>query len=43
MMSAVHLELFDELIRQLHADGLSSAAESVSDVRNVAWSTSSMR
>ena len=40
-MTAVQLELFDELVRQLHADGLSSAAASVSDVRNVAWSSSS--
>ena len=37
----MHLELFDELIRQLHADGLCSAAKSVSGVRNAAWSTSS--
>ena len=41
MMDAVHLEVFDELIRQLHADGLSRAAESISGVREAAWSTSS--
>jgi hypothetical protein len=37
----VHLEVFDELARQLHADGLPAAAESISDLRKVAWSTSS--
>ena len=40
-MDAVRLEVFDELIRQLHADGLSSAADSISGLRKAAWPTSS--
>jgi hypothetical protein len=40
-MDVVQREVFDELIRQLHADGLSSAAESILALRKAAWSTSS--
>jgi hypothetical protein len=40
-MGAVHLDPFDELIRQLRAKGLPAAADSLASIKASAWTTSS--